>query len=488
MLILNVLCASVIVLTAWAHEPYDELEIKIYDIEGSSLAEDLERNLKTVEHILTSDALTNVVQGATVIPVISEIASVISIAQDSLSDSAWKDSLVRAIEEHEDRRSMEDRIADMKACMTTIQQKIRILQNQNNLSASEKSTIVFIIENEISKMMNLFSASGSVFKKHVQFAYPALSLLTPIVAVFVPLMNNLAPELARLTFMTCKYNDILQDYRFLATVDRVKAVQMTNDNADGRYWTHLTSFVMSRPYNPAGYHDKSESNNKLKRGCHDTLGCGVCIRASGSPGYQTETPNTVMSKSKCGASYTYPAVINYIEEVRFRVEKAYNDLIALLSKVRPAEACSQRKATGDGWWTVFVGCATAKNQRNSDSRCDFGNELCEPYVKIYVDGSETFRTSTLSGFNGQENEKTNNMGMERDMACFGEVFTSKKLSKSASIKLELYDEDDGFFGGGDDILLMKEATLQNLRTNIEMVEGVNSVNIISIWKNEYNDD
>lgn len=149
MLIFNILCASAIVFAAWAHIPYHELDIKLFDSRSDSTA--LSKNLGEAEDILTSGASKNVVK----VPDISEAAKIVSAAQSSISDSCWKDILIQTIENHHNRGIMESKIQEIQACMleiATILQKTRITKN----------LMVYLIKTEISKMMNFFAASENM--------------------------------------------------------------------------------------------------------------------------------------------------------------------------------------------------------------------------------------------------------------------------------------------------------------------------------------
>lgn len=76
------------------------------------------------------------------------------------------------------------------------------------------------------------------------------------------------------------------------------------------------------------------------------------------------------------------------------------------------------------------------------------------------------------------------MGLEEDKVCYAQVFTLNKFPKTSSIKLELWDSDDGT----DDLLLMKQTTIENLSNHEDIADGSNSMHIISFWRNQYTDD
>lgn len=71
-----------------------------------------------------------------------------------------------------------------------------------------------------------------------------------------------------------------------------------------------------------------------------------------------------------------------------------------------------------------------------------------------------------------------------DEICFAQAFTLNKFPKTASIELELWDEDERT----DDMLLQKQTTIENLSNDEIITDGKNSMHIISFWKNAYNDD
>lgn len=71
-----------------------------------------------------------------------------------------------------------------------------------------------------------FAEANSVFRKSAQFALVPLSAVSPIVAIFEPIMREINPALADLSFLSCKYADVLEEYRFLVSLHRLKRIDL----------------------------------------------------------------------------------------------------------------------------------------------------------------------------------------------------------------------------------------------------------------------
>lgn len=344
MLIFNILFSSVIVYTACAHIQYHELNIKIFDTRSESLAEDLSRNLDEAKDFLTSGTAKSIVKTTVHVPGVSDVAKIVSLALISIDERTWKDMLIQSIEEQHNRGIIESNIQQMIACIANIQREIHILELNHNYPVNEKREKIMIIEREIRKMINFFAASDSIFRKHAEFAYLPLSVLTPIVAVFEPLIEESVPELGRQPFTACKFVAILQEYRFLAAVNRLKAIKLKYYERlqyRGINTSPLVSNVMSRSYNPNCYHNEWDSSNGLEVGsCQSASELQVCLKDMvGDREYHVET-------SSLHEAYSYPGAVRYMEEVRLRVELAFNKLIRLANEECPREEHSQRMPTG----------------------------------------------------------------------------------------------------------------------------------------------
>lgn len=136
-----------------------------------------------------------------------------------------------------------------------------------------------------------------------------------------------------------------------------------------------------------------------------------------------------------------------------------------------------KKNLGFGWWTVIIGTVVAKSQRLSDSDCDplipflIPSKACDPYVIVYVDENEMCRTSIKE---------------ESSEITFFHKCRSKKMRKTATIKLELWDSDRN----GDDLLLSWTTNIETLSntSNHVKAESKNVLTICqSIWQDEFPD-
>ncbi|XP_031628475.1 uncharacterized protein LOC116344180 [Contarinia nasturtii] len=74
------------------------------------------------------------------------------------------------------------------------------------------------------------------------------------------------------------------------------------------------------------------------------------------------------------------------------------------------------------------------------------SKYCEPYVKIFVNGQQVFRSETKSA--------------AVNAVKFSEHYENAKIPRDAKIRIEVWDSDSGNAGGSkDDLILRKEVTL-----------------------------
>lgn len=69
-------------------------------------------------------------------------------------------------------------------------------------------------------------------------------------------------------------------------------------------------------------------------------------------------------------------------------------------------------------------------------------------------------------------------------------YFSKKIPKTAKIKIEVWDDDSGFFGSSDDLILRAEDSVDSFLKNgmkkgAVISSSTNAVDTISFWQNEY---
>lgn len=137
-------------------------------------------------------------------------------------------------------------------------------------------------------------------------------------------------------------------------------------------------------------------------------------------------------------------------------------------------------AAGFGWLTIQIVHIYAHGEADG-SRCDTGGGLCDPYIKLFLNGKNVLQTLSTE-----------------DRCCFNPnvIYTSDKISKSSRIKIELWDDDSGFLGSADDLILRTEGNIDSfLRNGVRegavvrdlFVSYTNSIVTISFWKDEYVD-
>lgn len=123
---------------------------------------------------------------------------------------------------------------------------------------------------------------------------------------------------------------------------------------------------------------------------------------------------------------------------------------------------------------MFLDAAAIEDSNGGN--CDDWDD-CDPYIKLYIDGREVYRTDT----------KQNN-----HLPYFGETYKSPKMLKKARIKIEMWDEDATWMGPTDDLILRWETNIDELLQNGIFWGGKgnvwkNRIVTTSTWKDEYPD-
>lgn len=115
-------------------------------------------------------------------------------------------------------------------------------------------------------------------------------------------------------------------------------------------------------------------------------------------------------------------------------------------------------------------------------KCDFGftslNEACDVYIKIFInDKLDLETTKHVNEFHG----------------TYTLNYKTPKISKKSLIRIEMWDDDSGFFGSDDDLLLSKTLTIDELTKQRKIEIKAGSTNFIdnnieidgSAWQDEY---
>lgn len=108
------------------------------------------------------------------------------------------------------------------------------------------------------------------------------------------------------------------------------------------------------------------------------------------------------------------------------------------------------------------------------SECDCATfNDCDPYVKLFIDRATVLRTP-----------------VKVDTHCtnFDTTFVSKKILRSTRILLEVWDDDSGFLGSNDDLLIRAggniDSFLQRGIWSQVMNCGITFIEAKSFWQDE----
>lgn len=140
MALFHILCILVVVATVVQSSiPLNELNIEVFEGQSSTWGETLKQNLKSSETILSNVYIGYAGKVGTKVPVIGNYVRVVNDALGALNDNTWKDTLIKTIEDEQQRPVAENKISEIKASITAIQQKLYMLENAERLLANNRA-------------------------------------------------------------------------------------------------------------------------------------------------------------------------------------------------------------------------------------------------------------------------------------------------------------------------------------------------------------
>ena len=104
-----------------------------------------------------------------------------------------------------------------------------------------------------------------------------------------------------------------------------------------------------------------------------------------------------------------------------------------------------------------------------------GKTGCNSYVKLYINGEEVLTTP----------QATNKISYDID-----QTFTTSRISKDSTVKIEVWNAYSGQFWGADTLLLSTEGNIESflkepLREGEKVCKDFNSIETMSFWQDEF---
>lgn len=112
------------------------------------------------------------------------------------------------------------------------------------------------------------------------------------------------------------------------------------------------------------------------------------------------------------------------------------------------------------------------------SSCKFYSRFgCNSYIKLFVDDDELFRSSTMK----------DKFVYDADI-----TFTTGRISKDSTIKIEIWDESSAFWEL-DRLILKTDGNVESflkqpLREGVMVGDKRNAIETVSFWQDEYKED
>lgn len=107
--------------------------------------------------------------------------------------------------------------------------------------------------------------------------------------------------------------------------------------------------------------------------------------------------------------------------------------------------------------------------------CDTFGGYCDPFVKFFVNDQLIYKSSS----------RADTPSFDVDYH-----YTSDRIPKTSTIRIEIWDDDSGFFGSESDLVLRTEGDVISFVNNpfrggATSPSGQNSINTFVFWEDEY---
>lgn len=480
------ICATIVFGVRSANIPIDHVKLKIFDIQNTSFELRLSHSLKSTKIFFANTNVANIIAQPeisshnSVIPFVGQLTSLTSELQNLLAkDSNWMESFARTTANESRHDIALTDIHWMQAAMEYIQNENTHLSGIDYFTARKR--IASFIHSDFHRMITLFSHQYSIFNKYPLVGAPVLIEMALLIAVFTPIANKLIPLEVKHPQIACKTLDTLLEFRQRTVNARLEKLQSNNT-----LFIDTLAAVRQMPYNSSGYNSNALECRKNSENQSFLLVNGFRDDFSATDEYYSQ-----FNKD--------PTCFNgYISYVRHQVEKMFP--VQLLEKV-----CIKRKSNvptgksfsnefslssrtffkrlnncanhfaGYGWLTIKIKNVRAHGLADG-SDCDVSfTSLCDPYLKLFINGEKVIQTDAIQNI-GYFDANT--------------MYQSIKIPKSSTIKIEVWDDDSGFFGTADDLILRTEGTIDSFMKSSIRYGAVfstrrNSIETISFWQDEF---
>lgn len=129
---------------------------------------------------------------------------------------------------------------------------------------------------------------------------------------------------------------------------------------------------------------------------------------------------------------------------------------------------------GYGWLTIQIRNIRAYGLTDGSS-CDVtASSVCDPYVKLFINNEKVIQTKPIE-----------------NLCCLDAnvTYQSIKIPKKSSLKIEVWDDDSGFFGSADDLVQSSEGSIDSfiktpIRSGAVFATHQNLIETIVFWQDE----
>lgn len=161
------------------------------------------------------------------------------------------------------------------------------------------------------------------------------------------------------------------------------------------------------------------------------------------------------------------------EKFRLKLQQNLDDLQSIATKVL------NQKVEQQGHLVITIMGATADILASNKS-CDYWSPPCDSYIKVYINSELIGQTPVIWD--------TKYTHIVENIPYNNRTFKSPKISKNASVSIEMLDYDSVYFLDNDHIILSWNTTVRELLENGKLytIYGIqeNEIDVRSSWEEE----
>lgn len=270
------------------------------------------------------------------------------------------------------REIAENNMKRINESMSTVLFNMHFLSESNDASNQSKVAIVQNIHSSLEQIVNVFEHPQSIFRYHPLTAIPSLFALATLFPLYNRIEAIITPQLAVTSTLSCKFDNVLQEYGTLAEFYRSEKLRALFDITPDNEMIYLDRFKLLKEARYPEFPPTDEIS--------------YCSNINGSISQDASKHMLYFKDEFSSEPGFYGSVLCYSHLVHFyrsAVAGAFNAARSFLGGSCAPEKRSRLVETGNGWLHVVVLAARAKDNPNGKS-CGPSSFIGEEFVAYFV--------------------------------------------------------------------------------------------------------